>query len=299
MTEIAVRAAGIPEKIQYAKVLAESGLLPAQYRKQPGNVMYAVEYGEMLGLSPMAAITGVHVIEGKPSASSGLISALVRRAGHRLRVSGNDSKAIAEIVRADDPDFVYRVEWTIARARTAGLVNKDVWKKYPAAMLKARAITEVARDACEEALMGMRYTPEELDVEVDDDGQPLPRKATVVATPADPDWASRSASAHERATGHPEVDWDVEIAQAVADANADRLRELWRLTTKADLAIRERITAAIEQIKAGPERGEDEPVDAEVVEDSPDPEPEQPTEGDAAVVADFWADQADAADAEQ
>ena len=78
-TEIEVRqprpqanAAALPAKIEYARELANSGLLPAAYRKQPGNILYAVEYGEMLGLAPMAAITGVHVIEGKPTASAGL-----------------------------------------------------------------------------------------------------------------------------------------------------------------------------------------------------------------------------------
>src|SRR5579859_5911131 len=79
-TDIAVRrpqASAIPAKLAYAKELANSGLLPSAYRRNPGNVLWAVEFGEMLGLPPMAAITGVHVIEGKPTASAGLISALV------------------------------------------------------------------------------------------------------------------------------------------------------------------------------------------------------------------------------
>ncbi|HEV8197644.1 MAG TPA: hypothetical protein VGP87_13445, partial [Gemmatimonadales bacterium] len=40
--------------------------------------------------------------------------------------------------------------------------------RYPAAMLKARAISEVARDACQEVLLGIAYTPAELGA--DDDG---------------------------------------------------------------------------------------------------------------------------------
>ena len=41
---IAVRAPasdGIPAKLAYAKALAESGLLPGAYRKQPANVLWA------------------------------------------------------------------------------------------------------------------------------------------------------------------------------------------------------------------------------------------------------------------
>lgn len=162
--------ASLPEKMQYAQALAVSGMLPSQYRQQPANLLWALEFADSLGLHPMAAITGVHVIEGKPSASANLISALVRRAGHRLRVSGDHQRAICEIVRADDREYTFRVEWTADRAQQAGLLGKDIWKKYRPTMLKARSVTECARDACPEALMGMLYTPDELGADVDIDG---------------------------------------------------------------------------------------------------------------------------------
>lgn len=167
----AVRMGSLADKVEYAQHLASSALLPKQYQRQPANLLFAIEYADMLQLPPMAAITGIHVIEGKPSASAALISALVRRAGHRLRVKGNDQKAVAQIVRSDDPEFTFEVEWTIERAQRAGLTGKAVWKNYPAAMLKARAISEVAREACEEALSGVAYTPEELGAEVNDNGE--------------------------------------------------------------------------------------------------------------------------------
>ncbi|SFK91694.1 RecT family protein [Streptosporangium canum] len=170
------RTDSLPERIQYSQALAVSNLLPTQYRGKPENVLYAIEFGRSLGIEPIAAITGVHIIEGKPSASSGLISALVRRAGHRLRVwverdaNGTLLAAIATIIRKDDPDFEFRSTWTMARATSAGLTNKSVWKNYPEAMLKARAVSEVAREACEEELSGVGYTPEELGAEVNSDG---------------------------------------------------------------------------------------------------------------------------------
>ncbi|MFI1562141.1 hypothetical protein ACH4ZX_03605 [Streptomyces sp. NPDC020490] len=170
-------AASLPDMVRYANELANANLLPGQYRRQPANVLYAMEYGRTLGITPLAAITGIHVIEGKPSASAALISGLVRQAGHKLRVRVENGpggpRAIATIHRADDPEFEFRAEWDMDRARGAGLVNKDVWRKYPQAMLKARAITEVARDACEEVLFGLHYTPEELDANVSEDGVPV------------------------------------------------------------------------------------------------------------------------------
>jgi hypothetical protein len=262
------RNAGLPAKLEYARFLATSGLLPAQYREKPGNVLYAVEFGEMLGIRPMAAITGVHIIEGKPSASAALISALVRRAGHRLRVSGNDEKAVAEIIRSDDPDFVYRSEWTIARARQAELTGKGTWKKYPAAMLKARAITEVARDACEEALMGMHYTPEELGADVDAEGAPL-QTAT--------DWASQPATAEERGQQTTEqhvddTDWDNDLQRLVAAADVEALRDMWRHARKArpgDIELHERIAAAARAATPPKDQSPtaDEPVEADIVDE--------------------------------
>lgn len=162
MSEIAVPHTMLQDRMQYAKALAGASLLPDAYKNQPANVLLAMEYGYALGLDAMTAIQQIHIIKGKPTASAGLIGGLVRRAGHRLRVTGDAQTARAVIVRADDPSFEFVSEWTLDRAATAGLVSNDTWKKYPSSMLKARAITEVARDACPEILAGVAYTPEEL-----------------------------------------------------------------------------------------------------------------------------------------
>ncbi|MFC5268419.1 hypothetical protein ACFPJ1_40470 [Kribbella qitaiheensis] len=209
----AVRMGSLADKVDYAQHLASSALLPRQYQKQPANLLFAIEYAEMLQLPPMAAITGIHVIEGKPSASAALISALVRRAGHRLRVTGNDQRAVAQIVRSDDPEFTFESEWTLDRAKAAGLVGKDVWKKYPAAMLKARAISEVARDACEEALSGMHYTPEELGAEVDGDGE------IVVEQVRDERPAHRPGMTLREAAGQPTQDYPAPEGPILNGAN--------------------------------------------------------------------------------
>ena len=150
------------DRMNYAKALSVSDLLPKAYRNSPGNVLVAIEYGRALGLEPMAAIQGIHIVEGKPTASAQLIGALVRNAGHRLRVTGDDHQATATIVRSDDPDFEFTAVWTMERAAKAGLAGRGPWKTYPAAMLKARAVTEVSRDACPEVLSGVAYTEEEL-----------------------------------------------------------------------------------------------------------------------------------------
>ena len=235
-TEVAVRStqgpmAAIPAKLQYAHELAESGLLPRHYQQRPANILWAMEYGEMLGLAPMAAITGVHVIEGKPTASAGLISALVRRAGHKLRISGDSKSATCQIVRADDPTYTFEVTFTIEDARAANLTGKDVWKKYASSMLKARAITQCARDACEEALFGLHYTPEELGAEVDEDGVVV---AEVVSEPAQQPAARSDGTPQDDqwyVRPEPEVSTDQEWLTAtlkiIPEIGLEACRKLW------------------------------------------------------------------------
>jgi hypothetical protein len=206
--EVALIPATAADRWKYAESLADANLIPAAFRRRPADVFYAVEYGAMLGLSPIAALTGIHVIEGKPTASSALMSALVRKAGHRLRVrvegtvAAGTLIATAELVRSDDPDHTFIAVWDLHRAERAGLIaikkldggrtvawsrSKDgkpqAWEKFTEAMAKARAISEVCRDGAEECLFGMHYTPEELGAEVDGDGEVVEVTVTSPAAP--------------------------------------------------------------------------------------------------------------------
>lgn len=224
-TDLTVPArASLPDKMQYAKAMAGSNLLPRQYQGNPANLLFALEYADALGVSPINAITSIHVIEGKPTASADLIAGLVRRAGHRLRITGDDTYATAHLIRADDPDFTYEVTWTLDRAKTAGLAGKGVWKSYPAAMLRSRAITEVARMGASDALYGVIYTPEEVGAEVDADGEPT--------APTPPAPMPAAAPAPE-----PEV-VDAEVVEEADGITAPQLKKMGALMREAGLTGR-------------------------------------------------------------
>lgn len=285
--------ATLPEKMQYAKALAASGMLPAQYRNQPANLLWALEFASSLELHPMTAITGVHVIEGKPSASAALISALVRRAGHKLRVRGDDTRAVAQIIRADDPEFTYECAWTLQRAEQAGLTKKKVWREYPAAMLKARAITEVAREACEEALSGMHYTPEELGANVNAEGMPVDAEVQQLrrVQHGEPDqWATPAAAVQAAVADGPAESLTPAgrdyLHEAYAAPDAGAVRRLWQ-EARAAGAVPEYLDQIAEVGRAlahrpeapgatsprtptEPQRqGGDEVIDGEIVPDAP------------------------------
>jgi len=137
-------------------------ILPNEYRGNPANVLIAVGLGASMGLSPAESLYRISVIKGRPSAGAELIAANVRKAGHKLRVRGDETTCTATIVRADDPDFEFTVTRDMAWAKGMGLAGNDNYKKQPGTMLQWRAITAVARLACPEALYGVTYTPDEL-----------------------------------------------------------------------------------------------------------------------------------------
>lgn len=171
MTELAriedttvVPAAQAPLAVQmdYARAVSTAAMLPDNYRGKPADIMLAVGLGSSMGLSPAESLYRISVIKGKPTASAELIAANVRKAGHRLRVSGDDTTATATIIRADDPDYEFTVTRDLDWARRMNLANNDNYKKQPGTMLQWRAITAAARLACPEALYGVTYTPDEM-----------------------------------------------------------------------------------------------------------------------------------------
>lgn len=286
MTELSIYQPGaLSAQMEYAKAMAASDLLPRQYQGKPANLLWAISYGQTLGVAPLTAVQSIHVINGKPTASADLIAGLVRRAGHKLRVNGDDRRAVAQIIRADDPDFTFEVVWTIERAQAARLTSKDTWKNFPAAMLKARAITEVARAACSEILQGTIYTPEELGANVDVDGVPIDAPVTElrrVQTREDDVWAITPEQSYADTAGTTN---SVAVVQELyRNAAADGLLDATVRVGDETGELGAYLTARGKELAAPPKKPEAAPepeiTDGVVVEDV-----ELPTDGHEAAVA--------------
>lgn len=164
MTEIELHRGGndLAVQMDYARAVSTAALLPQAYRGKPADIMLAVGLGQSMGLSPAESLYRIDVIQGKPTASAELIAANVRKAGHKLRITGDDHSATATIIRSDDPEFEFTVTRDREWAQAMGLTSKDNYKKQPGTMLQWRAITAVARLACPEALYGVAYTADEM-----------------------------------------------------------------------------------------------------------------------------------------
>lgn len=165
---------------QQASMIARSGLAPKQVNT-PEKVLVIAMKGRELAIPPMQALSHIHIVEGKPTMSAELMAALVRRAGHKLRiVESTPETCTVEGVRSDDPDHPQQVTWTMEDAKRAGVASKTNWKNYPTAMLLARAISALCRFLFADVLMGASYTPEELGAEVNEDGEVLDANGTGV-----------------------------------------------------------------------------------------------------------------------
>lgn len=165
--------AGLQERADYIARLAPSTILPTAYRGNAANAFVAAETGAALGLEPLQALASIAVINGRATLSSDLMAAVIRRAGHTLRIIENSPESVtATLIRADDKTFEFTVTWDKEKAVKAGLWGqRGPWSQYPTQMLRARAITEVARQGASEALMGMIYSPEDFGATITDTGE--------------------------------------------------------------------------------------------------------------------------------
>lgn len=154
------------EKYEMASVLCKSGLIPNGLNS-PEKVFVALQWGHELGLSPMVAVNNVAVINGKPTLSADIMSAVVKRSpeyGGIKWIEMSDTKAECEITRIlpNGEKEVQRSCFTMDDAVKAGLAGRDVWKKYPRRMLKHRCLSYGLKDVFPDLLAGL-YDPEEME----------------------------------------------------------------------------------------------------------------------------------------
>lgn len=147
---------------QVATRLSDSAFVPQQFRGKPVETTAAILAGLEVGLSPMQAIRSFDIIQGQAAPRAITLRALVQAHGHEMvLVESNASRCRMKGRRKGSSEW-QTVTWTIERARDLKLDGKDNWKKQPAAMLVARATSELARLIASDAILGVGYSSEEV-----------------------------------------------------------------------------------------------------------------------------------------
>ena len=179
LTPVQANGLDFTSMMQVSQMLAKSSLVPAAYRGKPENVLLATLAGQPFGWDPTMSMRSFHIIEGQPSLKPEIMLALVRRAGHSVQGTTATDGATVTGKRRDTGDSM-TVTYTLEDARRANLLNKSVWKQYPASMCWARALSQLCRMLFPDVVLGAGYTPEELGASVSHDGDVI--EATVAPT---------------------------------------------------------------------------------------------------------------------
>ena len=154
--------------------------------KSEAQAIVKVMAGAELGLQPFAAMTGIHIIKGKPVLGANLIATLVDVHPKYDYVITGHSNTSCTITWTRNGRNVGESSFTIEEAKAANLLHKDNWKNYPSDMLFARALTRGARRFAPGIFGGAPiYTPDELGAETDNEGYTIVETVTEAPTSED------------------------------------------------------------------------------------------------------------------
>lgn len=159
-----------------AKLMAASGLVPRDYNNKPEACAVAIMQGLEVGLSPLAAIQSIAVINGRPCLWGDGALAVVRASGlcEYIDEQVTDTEAVCTVKRRGEPEPVTR-RFSMADAKRAKLAGKTgPWIDYPQRMLQMRARSWALRDVFADVLKGMGVAEEVRDMK---DITPTPKSS--------------------------------------------------------------------------------------------------------------------------
>jgi len=146
--------------------------------KDESQAMSLMLLAQAEGMHPMAAIQDFDIVQGRPARKTHSILARFQSAGGSViweEVNGLRACGVFSHKQGGS----LRVQWTFEQAKRVGLTEKDNWKNYPQAMLRARCIAEGIRAVFPGAIGGMLSVEEAQDIVI------APPKDMGMVTPTD------------------------------------------------------------------------------------------------------------------
>jgi hypothetical protein len=126
----------------------------------PNAVLTLCMVAQAEGKHPGLVMQQYHIIKGKPAKKAEAMLVDFLAAGGRVTWNKLDDEC-ADATFSHPQGGEVTINWTMARATKAGLLNNDTWKKYPRQMLRSRVVSEGVRTVYPGATSGM-YVPEEV-----------------------------------------------------------------------------------------------------------------------------------------
>jgi len=145
------------EIMTIAKSFADSGMFPDC--KSMAQAAVKIQAGREFGIQPFAAMSGIHIIQGKPTIGAGLMAARVKGFGkYDYKVIEHNDK-VCSIEYFQGKESIGVSTFTIEDARKAGTKNLD---KFPKNMLFARAMSNGVKWFTPDIYEIPVYVPEEM-----------------------------------------------------------------------------------------------------------------------------------------
>lgn len=157
------------QALTFANYMADSDMVPKDFKGKPGNCLIAMQWGFEVGLKPLQALQGIAVINGRPSIWGDALLSLVLSSPvckdviERYEGQGDDFRAICIAQRHGRADKV--AEFSLKDAKAAGLLGKQgPWTQYRDRMLKQRARAFALRDQFADVIKGLSVAEEAQDI---------------------------------------------------------------------------------------------------------------------------------------
>lgn len=157
------------QALTFAGYMAESDMVPKDFKGKPGNCLIAMQWGFEVGLKPLQALQGIAVINGRPSIWGDALLSLVLSSPvckdviERYEGTGDDYRAVCIAQRHGRADKV--AEFSLKDAKAAGLLGKQgPWTQYRDRMLKQRARAFALRDQFADVIKGLSVAEESQDI---------------------------------------------------------------------------------------------------------------------------------------
>lgn len=152
------------EALTFSQYLADSDMVPKDFKGKPGNCLIAMQWGAELGLKALQALQSLAVINGRPTLWGDAVIALARSSPVCEYVIEEDDghTAVCKVKRRGEPE--QSRAFSVDDARAAGLHGKQgPWATYPKRMRQMRARAFALRDVFPDVLRGLSIAEEVMD----------------------------------------------------------------------------------------------------------------------------------------
>ena len=226
------------EIMRMAETIAKSRLFGVT---QVDQVVALMLMAEAEGRHVASAMQDYSVIQGKPSLKAEAMLARFQQAGGKVKWTELSDTRVAAIFSHSQCEPV-EIDWDMQRARMAGLGGKDMWKKFPRQMLRARVISEGVRTAFPGVLGGL-YAPEE-QIDFEPTRSPPNPARGQLAAPEEPGQVEQPRGPSASDLDGEEVDqttqpeWPIMLEEMDAYSTREDLKAWWTTPEKKALKAR-------------------------------------------------------------